>query len=91
MRILAQELTINPNTIQKAYCELEREGYIYSVLGKGSFVAPVKKEINGQRMILLKQELERIVEETLFLGVSKEDMIRLIEEMNTPERESGND
>ena len=84
VRSLAQDLTINPNTIQKAYRELEREGYIYSVPGKGSFVAPVKKEISEERMMVLKKELERVVGEILFLGVSKEDVIRLIEKMEMP-------
>ena len=37
VRALATELAINPNTIQKAYTELENEGYIYSVPGRGSF------------------------------------------------------
>ena len=40
VRQLAQELTINPNTIQKAYRELENQGFIYSQKGKGSFVNP---------------------------------------------------
>ena len=39
VRSLAAELSINPNTIQRAYAQLERQGYIYSVKGKGSFVA----------------------------------------------------
>ena len=39
VRSLATELSINPNTIQRAYAELEQRGYIYSVKGKGSFVA----------------------------------------------------
>ena len=39
MRSLATQLAINPNTIQRAYSELEAEGYIYSVAGKGSFAA----------------------------------------------------
>ena len=39
VRALATQLAINPNTIQRAYAELEAEGYIYSVTGRGSFVA----------------------------------------------------
>ncbi|MCP3761295.1 GntR family transcriptional regulator [Domibacillus sp. A3M-37] len=92
VRTLAQQLTINPNTIQKAYRELEREGYIYSVPGKGSFVSPVKKEVNKERMEMLKSELERIVGEILYLGVPKDEVIKLIETMEEPERgEGGND
>ena len=43
VRSLAMELSINPNTIQRAYAELERQGYIYSIQGKGSFVADGKR------------------------------------------------
>ena len=39
VRSLAMELSINPNTIQRAYAELERQGYIYSIKGEGNFVA----------------------------------------------------
>ena len=39
VRSMAMELSINPNTIQRAYAELERRGLIYSVKGKGSFVS----------------------------------------------------
>lgn len=91
VRSLAQDLTINPNTIQKAYRALEQDGYIYSIPGKGSFVAPVKKEVSEERMMVLKKELERVVGEILFLGVSKEDVIRLIEKMEAPERRREDD
>lgn len=60
VRSLAVELSINPNTIQRAYAELERQGYIYTVKGKGNFVAEsstlldeYKKEIIGQFKQLL--------------------------------------
>ncbi|WP_050179760.1 GntR family transcriptional regulator [Domibacillus robiginosus] len=89
VRVLAQELTINPNTIQKAYRELEREGFIYSIPGKGSFVSPVKKEINKERVEMLKHELERIVGEILYLGVPKDEVIKLIETIQEPERGAG--
>lgn len=44
VRSLAHDLGINPNTVQKAYQELERDGVVYSVTGKGSFVAPLAKQ-----------------------------------------------
>ena len=46
VRELANDLGINPNTVQKAYQELEQAGYIYSVFKKGSFVADVNTEKN---------------------------------------------
>lgn len=74
VRELALELTINPNTIQKAYRELERQGYIYSVPGKGSFVRP-NEQINnsGKKEELLKQ-LRKITTELMYLGVSVEEI-----------------
>ncbi|AJD89900.1 hypothetical protein JMA_05830 [Jeotgalibacillus malaysiensis] len=87
VRSLAQELTINPNTIQKAYRELEREGFIYSVPGKGSFVAPLQNDGNEERLEMLRQDLEKIVSEFLFLGGSKDDLINLIQKIEVAERE----
>lgn len=49
VRELAGQLAINPNTIQRAYRELESDGYILSVAGKGSFVAQVGKLAEQQK------------------------------------------
>ena len=78
VRALAGQLAINPNTIQRAYEALEREGYVYSIGGKGSFVAPRREVDNGRRDDLLKQ-LDEAVKELLFLGVSKEELIKRVE------------
>ena len=59
VRQLAQELAINPNTIQKAYGELEREGVIYSLKGRGSFVG---SGIQGLRMVQQQELIEQIFE-----------------------------
>lgn len=77
VRSLATELTINPNTIQKAYAELESEGYIYSLPGKGSFASTdVKKD--AQRIDELKNKLCELVNELLFLGVPREEIAALL-------------
>ncbi|MDQ0495650.1 GntR family transcriptional regulator [Paenibacillus brasilensis] len=65
VRALSAQLTVNPNTIQKAYRELEREGYIYSVQGKGSFVTPARQQPQQMkrdeiRAALLKQMIEAV-------------------------------
>ncbi len=73
VRELATSLTINPNTIQRAYRELEQEGYVYTVPGKGSFVAGVP-EADGKRKRELLDSLDKIVEELLFLGMSREEI-----------------
>ena len=54
VRSLAMELSINPNTIQRAYVELERQGYIYSVKGKGSYVAENHQIREKNRQEVLK-------------------------------------
>lgn len=71
---LAREITINPNTIQKAYRELESEGYIYSVQGKGRFVSNVQEAVDGKKIHELTEDLEIIVKELRSLGVSTDDL-----------------
>lgn len=86
VRSLAMDLSINPNTIQRAYAELERQGYIYTVKGKGSFVSEnTEMKENKKREIL--QKFSEILEEAARLGISGEDLKRLIE---TQYKDSGN-
>lgn len=79
VRALAQQLAINPNTIQRAYNELENEGYIYSVPGKGSFAAQ-RSEADGARRQELLAQLRELATELRYLGVGEETMIQLIKE-----------
>ena len=77
VRELATNLAINPNTIQRAYRELEQEGYICSVPGKGSFVSDASDAASVRRNELLDQ-LKEISMELQQLGVDKETMIECI-------------
>ncbi len=79
VRDLAKELTINPNTIQKAYRELERQGYIYTVKGRGNFVSPGIEKVDDDRMNKLKLEIQKKLSELIYLGLEKEELIELIE------------
>ena len=79
VRSMATELAINPNTIHRAYGELESEGYIYSVPGKGSFAAPVQAPMEVRRMELLER-LRELVAELRYLGVSDAELMALIKE-----------
>ena len=78
VRALASQLAINPNTIQRAYEALEREGYVYSIGGKGSFVAPRREVDDGRKEELFKQ-LDAAVKELLFLGLTKAELIKRVE------------
>ena len=80
VRELASGLAINPNTIQKAYHDLESEGYIYTVAGKGSFVAE-RKEVFDTREHELLEEFDEIVEELYFLSVGKEILKERIDKL----------
>lgn len=71
VRELAVTLAINPNTIQKAYKDLETEGFLYSVRGKGSFVAKLPDQIGRHGRTLL-EEFFKITRELCYLGVTKE-------------------
>ena len=72
VRELASQLAINPNTIQRAYRELENEGYIYTVVGKGTFVAERQNGGCDGREQELLTEFNELVTELLYLEVSKE-------------------
>ena len=73
VRDLAGQLAINPNTIQKAYRELETEGYIYSVPGKGSFVGECREAIEARKTELYGQ-LDSTVTEIMHLGVMTDEI-----------------
>ena len=79
VRAMATELAINPNTIQRAYGELEAEGYIYSIPGKGSFAAAVTEPLEIRRMEL-SAKLKDIVTELRYLNVTLEEVTALIKE-----------
>ena len=79
VRALAQQLSINPNTIQRAYNELESEGYIYSVPGKGSFASGDSGAEEARKQELMGKVRE-LVTELKYLGVNGEELIALIRE-----------
>lgn len=82
VRELSAQLAINPNTVQRAYRELEAEGYIYSVPGKGSFVA-ADKHVDQTRIDTLLKQLDEAVTELSYMGYSKEDLVHRILEGGT--------
>ena len=75
VRSLAVELSINPNTIQRAYMELERDGFIYSVKGRGNFVKKDEEMLKKQKERLLT-EFERQIGICLRQGVNKEELLK---------------
>ena len=80
VRELAGQLAINPNTIQRAYRELESEGFTYSVTGKGSFVAPLQ-EVDHSRRDAKLVEFRSAAQELLQLGTTKAELMALLESL----------
>ena len=74
VRELSAQLTINPNTIQRAYRELEQDGWIESTPGKGSFV----RSIDRSREEKLLNTFDETVRELLERGITTEELIRRI-------------
>ncbi|RAU92838.1 GntR family transcriptional regulator [Paenibacillus sp. YN15] len=81
VRTLSTQLTVNPNTVQKAYRELEREGYIYSLPGKGSFVSPGKAHADLSRLAEVRQELAKLMEEAARLGMTQDEILSLYQKV----------
>ena len=82
VRILATELGINPNTVQKAYKMLEKDGYIYSTVGRGSIVSN-KLDQNQAEKIQAKNDLKESIDKAYKKGITKDEMIELVDEITS--------
>ena len=89
VRELSKAITVNPNTIQKAYRELERQGYIYTTSGVGTFVAD-KRDIKPDHEAVekAKETIRGGFKELLYLGLSAEEAMKIAQEVI---REKGED
>ena len=81
VRSLSMELSTNPNTIQKAYMELDRRGILVSVPGKGSFISVEALKIVGNQSKEKLSDLKEIVRKLAYAGVSKSEITDMIEEV----------
>ena len=81
VRSLSMELSTNPNTIQKAYMELDRRGILVSVPGKGSFISAEALNIVGNQSKEKLSDLKEIVRKLAYAGVSKSEITDMIEEV----------
>ena len=92
VRSLATDLSINPNTIQRAYAELERQGFIYSIKGKGSFVADSSRMKNG-RIKEWEKSFDGLVCEARQLGIPCNTVVErvrnVMEKPGEPGKERG--
>ena len=78
VRELSVSLTVNPNTVQRAYKELETEGFIYSIKGRGNFVSPVASSPDPRHTDELYATLTSVVKELMYLGEDKSTVENVI-------------
>ena len=88
VRELSKQITVNPNTVQKAYRELERQGYIYTTSGVGTFVADRSQiQADPRDLQAAKAALDEAFRQLLYLGLThaeaKEIAMTIIEERST--------
>ncbi len=78
VRELSTELKVNPNTIQRSYQELEREGVVFTQRGMGSFVSEDMKVLNELKINMASNIVKHFMEDMESLGFSKEAIVELI-------------
>ncbi len=79
IRSLARDLQVSVITTKRAYEELERDGYIETVAGKGSFVAPQNTELLREKRInLIEEKLMTVIEEARTLGLDLSELQRIV-------------
>lgn len=78
VRAMATELSVNPNTVAKAYKLLEADGYICSAVGKGTFISPDLSVSNAEKKLALNK-LEKEVRRSISAGASKEEILEIID------------
>ncbi len=74
VRKLAMDLSTNPNTVQKAYAELERQGFLYSVKGRGNYVRG-DISLKEKKRDELRSRIELILNEAEEIGISKKELL----------------
>jgi GntR family transcriptional regulator len=85
VRSLGMELSVNPNTIQRAYNQLEQEGYLYTVAGRGSFVAPDSEWRAGKKKKTL-EEWALVTRHAKESGLTKEELAAELEKIFEEEK-----
>ena len=91
VRNLSVNLSINPNTIQKAYAELDRNGIIYSVPGRGCFITKDAKDILSSQKLGKLTNLKELVSELKLAGLPIDSVIATVKEVYNQKEDNEND
>lgn len=81
VRDMAREMGVNPNTMARAYAELDREGFVFTRRGQGSFVTEKQKTIDAERQKLARKAVARFIAEVGELALSKSQLATLLQKI----------
>ena len=81
VRDMAREMGVNPNTMARAYAELDREGFVFTRRGQGSFVTEKQKTIDAERQKLARKAVARFVAEVGELALSQSQLATLLQKI----------
>lgn len=88
IRFLAKELRISVITTKRAYDELEQEGYIHSVQGKGSFVAPRDEKLQREEHLRnIEEHLRKVLQLATLSKISKQEIVEILETLEEEDEE----
>lgn len=79
VREMAEELKVNPNTVQKAYQELEREGIIFTLRGMGSFITQDSEKILDLKKVMVREIIAKFLKDVRELNFSKDEILSLLD------------
>lgn len=79
VRSLAIELSVNPNTIQRAYTQLEQDGYLYTVVGRGNYVTSEQEWKTGKTREVL-HEISELFGQAREIGISRPELLKLLDQ-----------
>jgi GntR family transcriptional regulator len=81
VREMSSMITTNPNTVSRAYMELERQGVTETIRGRGTYVSSnYKPKVEEDRMEKLREDIKKIILEAHYMGIKKEEIVKLINE-----------
>ena len=86
VRALAMNLSVNPNTIQRAYAQLEQDGYIYTIIGRGNYVTD-KSEWQAGHFKALKHDFKELLNQARDAGMPRKELLTLIDSVYGKEKE----
>lgn len=87
VRQLATELSINPNTVQKAYGELLSRGVIYSVKGRGNFISDSVEELRERKLTDIRKQIELLLKQARELGMTDKELRHMLRSLSGGEEQ----